>query len=291
MPTHGKDGRVYARKENGFVGEGLDDLMFGVYSSATDSSYFEIEIDAEATPDTFKWRENGGAWTEDVAITGAAQTLAGANGDQIITFNATTGHALGDKWVIGNLKDEACTESGKTAQITDAAMRVLNPNASVVFVDSGSANLVRIDYATGTAHFDDDVTTVTVTATNGFVPVEALTAAGYLYDWSFDASLDLAEITSFQDNWKTRIAGLGDVSGLCSAYFISDAWFDRMTANSEDYFLVHLFSYDPDDDATGDHFTGWVQFSGFNLSADIGGVVNEKLDFAFYGAPGFTANA
>ena len=38
MPTHGKNGNVFVRNENGFIGSGLDDLTFGVFSSATDSS-------------------------------------------------------------------------------------------------------------------------------------------------------------------------------------------------------------------------------------------------------------
>jgi hypothetical protein len=292
--NHGKKGNVFARNDNGFkpVGQsGLDDLTLGVFSSALDSAYFEIEIDAQGTPDTFRWRENGGAWTEDVAITGAAQTLAGANGDQIITFSATTGHTLGDCWAVGNLKDEPCTKNDDQAQITDAAMRVLNPNNPPVFTDSGGARFLRCDYATGTAYFDAEVTTVTVTGANGYVPAAALFAVGYLYDWAFDAKLDLAETTAFQEDWKTYLPGLAGAEGSAEGYLAGRAWFDRILASSEAYFLTKLYTYDPDGDGTGDHFTAWVQFTGFNVAAASDKVVREKIGFTLDGAPGFTLNS
>lgn len=79
-----------------FIGSGLDDATAAGTASGV-GSVIEVEIDAEGTPDTFKWRVNGGSYTTDVSITGAAQMLsAGAT----ITFTATTGHSLGDKWVI-----------------------------------------------------------------------------------------------------------------------------------------------------------------------------------------------
>lgn len=75
--------------------DGLDDLTPSGTYSGTGSTTIEIEIDAQGTPDTFKWRQDGGAWTTGVAITGAEQLLA----DGIsVTFAATTGHAYGSSW-------------------------------------------------------------------------------------------------------------------------------------------------------------------------------------------------
>lgn len=79
------------------TGTGLDDLTgAGTFTGSAPLKY-RIQIDAEGTPDTFKWSTDGGAtWTaETVAITGAAQTLS--NGITV-TFAATTGHTLGDYW-------------------------------------------------------------------------------------------------------------------------------------------------------------------------------------------------
>ena len=158
--THGKLANVFSMRPNGFKGTGLNDVTWGVAFSGAASAYYEVEIDAVGTPDTFRWRKNGGGWTTGVAITGAAQTL---DEGQTIAFGATTGHTLGDSWTIGNLKDEPCTEVGATAQITDATKRLLNPNTTVTFTDSGAANLLRIDYAAGKAYFDANVAVVTVT--------------------------------------------------------------------------------------------------------------------------------
>ena len=84
---------------------GLDDMIaaVGTWAGSTRTKY-EIVIDAEATPDTIKWRavtrdadgsKTYGAWTATVNITGAAQVLeAGVS----VTFTATTGHTLSDQW-------------------------------------------------------------------------------------------------------------------------------------------------------------------------------------------------
>ena len=79
---------------------GLDDITSaGVYTGAT-SAQFDIEIDTEGTPDKFKWRKDGGSYTSTVSITGADQTLSDG---VTIKFAATTGHTLGDKWMVTGL--------------------------------------------------------------------------------------------------------------------------------------------------------------------------------------------
>lgn len=79
-----------------FVGSGLDDATTGGTDGSTAATY-TVTIDGTGTPDTFKWRKNAGAWTETVAITGSAQTLADG---VTITFGATTGHTATDSWTI-----------------------------------------------------------------------------------------------------------------------------------------------------------------------------------------------
>jgi len=81
-----------------FNGAGLDD-MTGSLVGLTDTAdvAFEIEITATGTPDVFRWRKNGGAYTSGVNITGAAQTLSDG---VTVTFAATTGHTLNDIWYV-----------------------------------------------------------------------------------------------------------------------------------------------------------------------------------------------
>lgn len=85
---------------------GVNDLSAGGTFTGTARTFFELEIDSIATPDTFKWRKitrdaNGtktvGAWTPTVAITGAAQALADG---VTVTFAATTGHTVSDAWTV-----------------------------------------------------------------------------------------------------------------------------------------------------------------------------------------------
>lgn len=80
-----------------FVGSGLDDATSGGAYTGTGTALFEIEITSAATPDVFKWRKNGGTYTTGVNVSGTAQTLSDG---VTVTFAATTGHTLADKWFI-----------------------------------------------------------------------------------------------------------------------------------------------------------------------------------------------
>lgn len=80
-----------------FTGSGLNDLIRGrVFTGSVDTAY-RIEIDSTGTTDTFKWSNDGGVtWqATGIPITGAAQTLEYG---LTVTFAATTGHTLGDRW-------------------------------------------------------------------------------------------------------------------------------------------------------------------------------------------------
>jgi len=69
-----------------------------VGGSYTGSDVAVIEVQVDGTGATFKWRLNGGSWTENVAITGSAQTL-GSTGITVL-FSATSGLTVGDKYLI-----------------------------------------------------------------------------------------------------------------------------------------------------------------------------------------------
>ena len=75
----------------------LNDLTSSGTYSGSIKTKFIIQIDSTGTPDTFKWQKENGALTSGVSITGSGQTLS--DGVQI-TFGATTGHAINDKWEV-----------------------------------------------------------------------------------------------------------------------------------------------------------------------------------------------
>ena len=85
---------------------GLNDLTPSGTFTGTARTTFEIVISTAAATDKFNWRKmtrsasgtkTYSSWTTAVSITGAAQLLA----DGIsVTFGATTGHTLSDKWTV-----------------------------------------------------------------------------------------------------------------------------------------------------------------------------------------------
>jgi len=284
MPaTHGKLANVFSLRRGGFKGAGLNDAVWGAGYVGPASAVFEVEIDSQGAADSFRWRQDGGAWTDSVAITGGAQELAEG---QEITFAAVTGHTLGDRWTIGNLANEPCTASGRTARITDPDRRLVNPNAVVVFTDSGGARLLRVDHATGLAHFDANVDVVTAAGNDGFIPAAALERAGYLYEWSLETALDLAEATVFQEDWKRWQAGQAESTGSAAGFLAGRKWFDGYRESQAAYFLLQLFTHDPVNDQAGDHFNLWATFENFNLTAPLGELVKETVGFKGSGAPG-----
>jgi len=292
-PTHGKYGALYVLRPNGFSGVGLNDAEWNSGYNGAASAYFEVVIDWAGSIDTFKWRVNGGAWTEDVEITGALQTLSD---NQKIIFTATTGHTLGDQWVIGNLKDEATTESTNEAQITSAARRLLNPNASIVFTDSGGKTVTRISHTNGKAVFSGNVANVTVTGNNGYIPALALKKVGYLIGWSLNTSLEMSDASCMGQNWKEALPGQAGGTGSANAYFIATQTLwnnlkDTIAASGEKFFLLQLFNYDPDQDQTGDHINAWVTFNTFGLNGEPGSVVKEQVNFQVQGEVSFVSNA
>lgn len=292
VPTHGKRGAFYRLRPNGFVGAGLNDATWGLIFAGSASAYYEVEIDAEGAPDTFQWRKNGGTWTTGVSISGSAQTL---DDGQQITFAATTGHTLGDKWVIGNLKDEPCTEAGVEAQITDAGLRIINPNNPPVFTDAGGASVQVIDFSQGQAVFSDNVTTVLASGNNGFIPLVALEKVGYIIDWNLSISVEMADISRMGEDWKEGLPGQSTGSGSANAYYIGTKGFmDAINAaidGTQKYFFLQLFTWDLNQDQTGDHFQVWATLTGNAPSGNIGDVVKESMQFQTHLIPALIADS
>jgi hypothetical protein len=284
--THGKFAHIWHVGSSGFVGTGINDLAWGTAFNGDDSAEFEVVIDSTGTPDTFKWRQNGGSWTESVDITGLAQTL---DDGQTITFAATTGHTIDDQWAYGNLKDEPCTENGVTAQITDTGLRILNPNTRPVFTDSGGKTVAEISYTDGIAIFGDTVTAVTVTGNGGYIPTAAIKKVGYLVSWSMDFSRAMADTSSTDTDWTTALPGMLSATGSAEKFFIGvNSFFENLL--EQKYSFLQLFSYDPDKDRTGDHFSCWATITGFGTNPAIGDAVKETISFQVEGVPAFTAN-
>lgn len=84
-----------------FAGTGINDAIFtGSYTGTSAGSVFEVQIDdATSSPNTFKWRKDGGAYTTGVAILGAAAAQPLIEGISI-TFGQNIDHTLADTWTV-----------------------------------------------------------------------------------------------------------------------------------------------------------------------------------------------
>ena len=80
-----------------FTGSGLNDATFGGVYNGSGAKTFSVRINQLGTPDTFEYSFDDFTTTEqsNIGITGSEQDVA--NG-VTITFGATTGHTLNDKW-------------------------------------------------------------------------------------------------------------------------------------------------------------------------------------------------
>jgi hypothetical protein len=134
-----------------FTGSGSNDALFsGIYTEDTSKDYI-IEIDAIATPDTFKWSDDGGStYTTGVAITGAAQTLS--NGISV-TFVETTGHTLADKWeftarpaklLIGNDSGVSTYTFTDTTDLPTNKVAVSTQTSVAQAIDETARELVKV---------------------------------------------------------------------------------------------------------------------------------------------------
>lgn len=142
-----------------FTGSGLNDMVFGGTFTGAASTHYRIQIDAAGTPDTFKWSDDGGAtWDQTaVAITGLAQPL---NNGITITFGATTGHTLNDRWDFyrqvadedGNIAEQLKYISGMALQqiYNNSASPEISGNKATTLLtlkQSGAGNIFELQNA------------------------------------------------------------------------------------------------------------------------------------------------
>ncbi len=199
------------------------------------------------------------------------------------------------KWngTAANLTNEATTVSSNDAQITDAAKRILNPNATITVTPTNSVSVIGIDLVNGTIHFDGAPGVTTVSGTNAYIPTGNLVKTGYLFEWGLDFSLEEHDITEFQDDWKAFAGGLAEASGSAQGFMVGSNWWDDLEDETDDtmsYWFLELFTYDPDNDRTGDHYDCWAVLTGLSINVPLGEFIKETVTFRVHGYPVFVAN-
>lgn len=168
--------------------------------------------------------------------------------------------------------DEPCTESLATAQITDTAKQILDPNETQTFTDTGGETVTRIDYTTATAYFTGNVTIVT--ATGKHVLAANIDEIGNLFGWSIETSLELVDVTTFGATYKANEPGMVSWSGNAEGYFLNSTWKDYMDLTK--LWLIKFYI-----DATHG-FKGWGNITGLSESANVNEVIKETITFTGY---------
>ncbi len=169
--------------------------------------------------------------------------------------------------------DEACTIDGNTAQITDTAKRVLDPNETQTFTDSGGKNVIEIDFTIGKATFDG--TPTSVMATGKYVPVANLDLMANMNNWTIEETLDTAESTAFGDTSKKFEGGLPGWGGSAEGYFLNSTWKDAFDLVKKWFVRFYV-------DANH-YYQGWCHITGLSGRAAITENITEPLSFQGFG--------
>ncbi len=167
---------------------------------------------------------------------------------------------------------EACTESANTAQITDTAKRILDPNETQTFTDSGSETVTRIDYTIGKAWFTGTVGTVT--ATGKHVAAANIDLIANLFGWNLEATLEIVDVTCFGATYKETEVGMVGWSGNAEGYILNSTWKDYMDLTKRWFIKFYINA------ANG--FMGWANISGLSEAANINEVIKEAINFHGY---------
>ena len=154
-----------------FTGTGLDDLdkWSSGYTGLTGNGAvsYRVQIDANGTPDTFKWStDNGSTWTAEGV--NCSTSVTSLQDGIYVKFGATTGHTIGDYWDVD-------VRVVNPLRIRDAAgnhfMRVHNdrtveisgdlqlPNQPMVYAFRNSTQDLSPNTSWETVIFNDDSTT------------------------------------------------------------------------------------------------------------------------------------
>lgn len=174
---------------------------------------------------------------------------------------------------------EACSlVTGKTYRVTNAARRLLDPAVAVVVDDNGSpvaaGDIASIDYLHGVVTFDAGYTvTGPVTIDANYLPISQVADA---FSYATTTSVGMLDKTKFGDTVRTRLPGLGDVSGSIDLKTSSGA--DAIAALAAAGTIAYLV-IQPAGTGSAEHLRARVLFESVDGSAALDGVVQTSYSF------------
>lgn len=192
--------------------------------------------------------------------------LAGRNADIYITSGTGT-----------SMTGEAVTSLGSGAyQITDAAKRAINPNASLTVLDGVSTvsqSNYQVSFGAGIITLNPGVTLAGTMTVAGEYLTLAQAAQGF--EWTYDSELVLEESQTFGDAWKER--SLVMRSGTVQFQrFYNDEYF---LTNVGNYFVLALYF----DLAGADRLLCAARMTSAGVAVEENALIKQNVSFATHG--------
>jgi len=190
--------------------------------------------------------------------------LAGRNADIYLATGSGTA-----------MTGEATTSlGGNVYQITDAARRAINPNASLTVLDGATpipSSRYQVAYGSGKIYLLA-APAGTVTVTGEFLTLSKVAQAT---DWTLDVQPVLEEVQVFGDSWKSRARVGGDAT--CTfARFYNDNYFHT---NATSYYVINCYA----DYAGGVRWMFGAMQNGMSINAGENETIKENVSFSVHG--------
>lgn len=184
-----------------------------------------------------------------------------------------------------SMTNEATTSSGSATifTITDEDKRFVDPDTAIVIDYPDNATPVT-DYAT--FQYPGGIVTWAVTPGVGsvFITGKYLTIAqvGECQNWTLEIQNDFVDVTSFGDTAREQYPMMRSSTIQIQGMYVDSAMFAELVSTNPrigfDLFL----------DATGGsevRYTGYAVLASTNISADVGGIVEQPLSLNVIDGP------
>lgn len=172
----------------------------------------------------------------------------------------------------------AALVTGKTYQIENAAMRVLDTADALDVFDNGA--LVdpaeySVDWMFGRVTFDEGYTpTGPITMTGRYFPSVEI---GEVTEHSLSASLTVHEVTGYGADAKVRLGGIGDVSGSFTALVLDTAVIGGVRNLAA--LLGAPFLLEIEYPGATMRFRAWVIAESVDVAGGVDGVIETTVNF------------
>jgi hypothetical protein len=183
---------------------------------------------------------------------------------------------------VGTTAEAMALLGGSQYQVTNTAKRVIDPATAITIKDGGvtvSSALYSFDYLFGIVTFSGYSPTGSVTLDGSYIPVASI---GQCRTVELSMMADLVDVSIFENQAKQKQATLVDFEGSLERLSLPVDDLDGVTAGTQSIdgwmkagtprLLDVLF-------AAGARFRGWILFAGYEVQAQVDGIVTVNVKF------------